>query len=287
MGRVEQQELKQGHNGSGSEPNSPQGIESLCSSPFAKLPMEVIIMIVGFALRDFWTAYSLSLVSKAIRGCIPAIFFRTIVVSEYIHYDGIDDEVTWYRKKPKHLCIQLLGIPEDINYGNFGTLPFSLTHFILQVHHYDISLVFYSRRRRTITHLFIRAIDSSECQLFRNFPFFYCRRLEALILSANSCDVLEQGFERFLDRLDGVPQLQVVGLCPYHFNLDRTPSVSYTEMKRSLAGLTHRNASRVVAMPPEDITVSQWYDWLQPDEECVWDKARRLLKEKPESVVKD
>ncbi|KAF8523469.1 hypothetical protein BU17DRAFT_85773 [Hysterangium stoloniferum] len=271
--------------------------------------MELIIMIVGFALRDFWTAYSLSLVSKAIRGCIPAIFFRTVVVSgpypsanraprSMIKYDNmenifitmcIDDKVTWYRNKPKHLCIQLLGMPEDIfygNHGNFGTLPYGLTHFMLQVHHYNISLVFYSLKCRTITHLFIRAIDSSECQLFRYFSFSDCRRLEALILSANSCDVLERDFKTFLDKLDGLPQLQVVGLCPYHFNLDHNPSVSYTEMKRFLAGLTHRNASRVVAMPPEDITASQWYDWLQPDEESVWDKARRLLKEKQESVVK-
>ncbi|KAF8523480.1 hypothetical protein BU17DRAFT_63771 [Hysterangium stoloniferum] len=299
MGRVEQERLKQGHNGSGSQPNSHQGIESSCSSPFAKLPMELILVIVEFASRDYWTACSLSVLSKAIRGCIPAIFFRTIALcppypsanrtlGSMIKYSDMEnifitmatdnDQLVLYHMKPKHLCIQLLGMCS-------APLPSSLTHFIIQVYHYDMSWFFHYFRPQAITHLFIRAIDSSECQRFRNFPFFYCRRLEALILSANSCDVLEQGFERFLDRLDGAPQLQVVGLCPYHFNLDRTPSVSYTEMKRSLAGLTHRNASRVVAMPPEDITVSQWYDWLQPDEESVWDKARRLLKEKQESIV--
>ncbi|KAF8523508.1 hypothetical protein BU17DRAFT_63795 [Hysterangium stoloniferum] len=312
MGGVEEQQLKQGHIGSDSQPNSHQGIESLCSSPLAKLSMELIIMIVGFASRDYWTAYSLSTVSKTIRGCIPAIFFRTIVVSapcpsanpaprsiiKYEDYSdrenmfitmGIDDKVTWYRKKPKHLCIQLLqvGIPGDINYRNFSPFPSSLTHLILLVHHYDISLLFYYLRRRTITHLCIGAIDSSECQLFRDIPLLYCRRLEALVLPAESWDVLEPGFERFLNLLDELPQLQVVGLCPYHVNLDHNPSVSYTEMKRTLAGLTHPNASRVVAMPLEDITVSQWYHWLQPDEESVWDKARRLLKEKQESVVKD
>ncbi|KAF8523768.1 hypothetical protein BU17DRAFT_63698 [Hysterangium stoloniferum] len=113
------------------------------------------------------------------------------------------------------------------------------------------------------------------------------RRLEAMVYPAESRDVLDQDFEIFLDSLDKLPQLQVVGLCPYHFTLDRNPSFSYTETKYSLVGLTHRNGSLVVAVPPEDITASKWYDSLQPGGESVWDKARRLLKDKQESIVKD
>ncbi|KAF8523509.1 hypothetical protein BU17DRAFT_85826 [Hysterangium stoloniferum] len=272
--------------------------------------MELIIMIVRFALRDYWTACSLSAVSKAIRGCIPAIFFRTTVLSapyssanrgprSMIKYDdysdmenlfitmGVDDKLTWYRKKPKHLCIQLLGISEDIIYRKFAPLPFSLTHLILQVHNYKMSWLLYLLNPKTITHMFVMVIYSPEFHVSLDITLFHSLRLEALVFPAESWDVLEPGFERFLNLLDELPQLQVVGLCPYLLTLDRNPSISYTEMKRSLAGLTHRNASRVVAMPLEDITVSQWYDWLQPDEESVWDKARRLLKEKQESVVKD
>ncbi|KAF8523481.1 hypothetical protein BU17DRAFT_63772 [Hysterangium stoloniferum] len=271
--------------------------------------MELIMMIVGFALRDFWTAYSLSTVSKAIRGCIPAIFFRTIVLclpyrlanqtpkvmldypdKENIFITmGIDDKVTWYRKKPKHLCIQLLGTPEDMNYRNFTPFPSSLTHLIIQVHYDEISSFLYYLQPQTVTHLFMRAIHSPKglLPLDVHRDLFHCRELEALVFPAESWHVLEEDFEVFLDGLDRLPRLQVVGLCPYRFGLDGSPSLSYTKIKRSLVGLTHRNASRVVAVPPEDITVAQWYDWLQPDEESVWDKARRLLKEKQEFVVKD
>ncbi|KAF8523470.1 hypothetical protein BU17DRAFT_85774 [Hysterangium stoloniferum] len=311
MGRTEQQLSKEGDDESGSEPDSDQGIESSCSSPFGNLPMELIIVIVEFASRDFWTACSLSAVSKAIRGCIPAIFFRTTIICPpyplanraprpLIKYGGDcsdtknifivmgtdNDNLILSQTKPKHLCIQRLAMGDFIS-GSSNPLPSSLTHLIVGVDHYDISLFFYYLRPETITHMFVKVIQNSGPKLSSHTAVFPSRRLEALVYPAESCHVLERDFEKFLDGLDGLPQLQVIGLCPHHFIRDRDPSVSYTEMKRSLAGLTHRNASRVVAMPLEAVTLSQWYDWLQPDEERVWDKASRLLKEKQESVVKD
>ncbi|KAF8523479.1 hypothetical protein BU17DRAFT_85788 [Hysterangium stoloniferum] len=200
MGRTEQQLLKEGHDGSGSEADSHQGIESSCSSPFAKLPMELIIVIVGVALRDFWTACSLS---KAIRGCIPAIFFHTIVlcppyrsanqtpkvVLDYSDMENIfitigtdDDKLILYDTQPKHLCIQLLGMSDDLLYRSLRPLQSSLTHLIIQVHLYNIWLFFYYLN-----------------PLSPDFPLFHCRELETLVFPAESSDVLEEDFEEFLE----------------------------------------------------------------------------------------
>ncbi|KAF8525508.1 hypothetical protein BU17DRAFT_62659 [Hysterangium stoloniferum] len=198
---------------------------------------------------------------------------------------GIDDDIRWSQLKPKHLCITLFAMSGIVPRVLYDPLPNSLTHLILGLNHSMTEVLFHFFRLETITHMSITVIHSSEFPFSATSPTFP-PRLKAVVFPVNPDDVTAQAFEQFLDGLDGRPQLQVIGLSTYKVTLDCI-NVFYTLIKHSTAVLTHRNASRVVTMPLEDITPSKWYGSLQPGgTESVWDKARRLLEEKQESVVK-